>query len=110
MSESEEHRLSKVRAKEWLYSRGCLVTGTEVPFFNGKLRIDVVGYKGGKPALGIECGNISHKDKGVYSLLPFPVFLLEYLIEPKDFGTKIKPHMGRPSLLSRALNRKNPTK
>ncbi|GAJ16424.1 unnamed protein product, partial [marine sediment metagenome] len=46
----------------------------------------------------------------IYSLLPFPVFLLEYLIEPKDFGTRIEPHMGRPSLLSRALNRKNSAK
>ncbi len=99
MSESEEHRLSKARAKEWLYSRGCIVTRTEVPFFNGKLRIDVVGYKDGKPAIGIECGNVWHKgNKKIYAKLPFPVFLLEYLIEPKDFGTRIKPHMGRPSL------------
>lgn len=98
MSESEEHRLSKVRAKEWLYSRGCIVTRTEVSFFGGKLRIDVVGFKDGKPAIGIECGNIWHKaNEVIYAKLPFPVFQLEYLIEPKDFGTRVEPHMGKPS-------------
>ena len=95
MPESKEHLLSKARAKEWLFSRGCMVTRTEVPFFGGKLRLDVVGYRDGKPVIGIECGE--HKDRKIYAGLPFPVFHLEYLIEPRDFGTRIKPHMGKPS-------------
>jgi len=97
MSESKEHQLSKVRAKEWLYSRGCIVTRTEVPFLDGRLRIDVVGFRDGKPVIGIECGNIWHNGKELYKRLSFPVFQLQYLIEPKDFGDKIEPCMGKPN-------------
>jgi len=98
MPESKEHLLSKTRAKEWLFSRGCVVTRTEVPFFGEKIRIDVVGYRNGKPVIGIECGNIHHRgSQKIYAKLPFPVFQLEYLIEPRDFGDRIKPHMGKPS-------------
>jgi len=95
--ESNQHRLLKARAKEWLYSRGCIVTRTEVPFFNRKVIIDVVGYRNGQPVIGIECGNTRLAgDVHTLQYLPFPVFQLSYLEEPKSWQNKVEAHMGKP--------------
>ncbi len=107
--ESHNHKLLKLRAKEWLKSRDCKDIrmevrfplsdiGSETIFFESDINhlvIDVVGYRNELPVIGIECGVVSHT-KETYKRLSFPVFQLGYLAEPFRTRTKIEAFLGRP--------------
>jgi hypothetical protein len=77
MSKSWKHKELEYRAVYWLKSRGCTDIRKEVVFRDAYVRIDVVGYKDGEPAIGIECGEVNNSSKA-YLKLPFPIFSYPY--------------------------------
>lgn len=95
MAESEKHKILKARAKEWLFGRNFNPIREEVAFFEGKLIIDVVGYKNGRISIGIECGNLHKSSESIYKLLPFPVYKLSYPIIERH-PSQISRYLGIP--------------
>lgn len=78
--EKDRHKWLKERATKWLRSRGCTDIRYEVCIHikgRSELRIDVVGFRAGKPVIGIECGELN-SDACWRKEFPFPVFWLPF--------------------------------
>jgi hypothetical protein len=100
--ESYSHKVLKLRAKEWLRSRGCKDIREEVSFSvdaQHKVVIDIVGYKDDKPVMGIECG-MANNDSTKYRKLKFHIYSLPYGLGYEYYDADdIEAKNGRPWVL-----------